>query len=236
MMDQNILNYARIELTRALLDNSGRTKGQLQAFAENPPADKNRNPRKPVHVVELEDGRGGIRQVKAENSALYVLETRSRRRPMPPINDFEFAAAPWRRAVNSLCQHEQAWVRYCYGYDLTFSLQRDICEIIWQQQQKHLPAGLLDKTRRRLVSLVWLAAQEVAAQRGNETYKCYAGAALARLMSIGRSTWLRVYAPHWQRMKLSASALDEAALTNTLAHLVLIRDSTAGHVGVNLQR
>lgn len=207
-----MLNYARIELARALVDNSGRTKGQLQAFAENPPADKNRNPRQPVHVVELE----GNRWVKAENVAVYVLETRSRRRPMPPINDNEFAAASWRRAVNALSPCDQAWIRYCYGFDLSFHLQRDICEIVWQQHQKHLPDGLLNKTKKRLISLVWLAAQEVAAQLGNESYKCYAGAALGRLMSVCPSTWLRVYAPHWQLMKEAVFALDETALIHTL--------------------
>ncbi|MDK9373409.1 bacteriophage antitermination protein Q [Lelliottia sp. V106_10] len=208
----NMLNYARIELARALVDNSGKTKGQLQAFAENPPADKNRNPRQPVHVVELE----GDRWVKAENGALYVMETRSRRRPLPPINDIEFAAASWRRAVNALSPRDQAWIRYCYGFDLSFQLQREICEIIWQQQQKHLPDGLLNKTKKRLVSLVWLAAQEVAAQQGNESYKCYAGAALGRMMSVCPSTWLRVYAPHWLRMKEAVIALDETALIRTL--------------------
>ncbi|HCD7552995.1 TPA: antitermination protein [Citrobacter farmeri] len=212
-MHENLLNFARIEITRALVDNSGRTKGQLQAFNEHPPADKNRNPRQPVHIIELE----GDRWVKAENGAVYVMETRSRRRPMPPITDHEFAAAPWRRAVNSLCQRDQAWIRYCYGYDLKFSLQRDICKAIWDQHQRHLPAGLLNKTRKRLVGLVWLAAQEVAAQQGNDTYKCYAGAALARLMDVGRSTWLRVYAQHWQQMKELAQELDRRALVDTLA-------------------
>jgi len=146
-MDENLLNYVRLELTHALRDTSGKTKGQLEAFSENLLADKNRNPRKPVHTVELDDGRGGTRSVKAENSALYVLETRSCRRPMPPINDYEFAAAPWRRAVNLLPEHEQAWLRYCYGFDLTFRYQTLICEAVWNGHQQHLPAGLLQKTK-----------------------------------------------------------------------------------------
>lgn len=153
-MNPQLVEYARIELTRALMDTLGKTKGQLQAFSENPLADKNRNPRKPVHVVELEDGKGGTHAVKAENSALYVLETRSRRRPMPPINDNEFAAAPWHRAVNSLTEHEQAWLRYCYGFDLTFRYQTLICEAIWNGHQKYLAAGLLKKTQKRIVSLI----------------------------------------------------------------------------------
>lgn len=215
-MTPQMLEYARIELTRALMDTSGKTKGQLQAFSENPLADKDRNPRRPVHVVELEDGKGGTRIVKAENSALYVLETRSRRRPLPPINDFEFAAAPWRRAVNFLPEYEQAWLRYCYGFDLTFRYQTLICEVIWNGHQKYLPAGLLNKTKKRLISLIWLAAQDVAATRSNDTYKEYAGAALARLMSVNPSTWLRVYAPHWAHFKRAFDELDTGALQHTL--------------------
>lgn len=217
-MNPQLLEYARVELTRALTDNSGKTKGQLQAFSENPLADKNRNPRRPVHTVELDDGQGGTRSVKAENSALYVLETRSRRRPLPPINDYEFAGASWRRAVNSLSEHEQAWLKYCYGFDLTFRYQTLICEVIWNGHQKYLPTGLLNKTKKRLISLIWLAAQDVAATRNNKTYKEYAGAALARLMSVNRSTWLRVYAPHWAHFKRAFNEMDTVALQNTLEH------------------
>ncbi|HEM8064362.1 TPA: antitermination protein [Enterobacter hormaechei] len=213
-MDPQLIEYARIELTRALMDNSGKTKGQLQAFSEHPPAEKDRCPRKQIHMIEFEDGR----KVKAENTSLYVLETRSRRRPLPPINDYEFAGASWRRAVNSLSEHEQAWLKYCYGFDLTFRYQTLICEVIWNGHQKYLPAGLLNKTKKRLISLIWLAAQDVAATRSNKTYKEYAGAALARLMSVNRSTWLRVYAPHWAHFKRAFDELDIGALQHTLEH------------------
>lgn len=211
-MNPQLVEYARIELTRALMDTSGKTKGQLLAFCEHPPAEKDRFPRKNIHMVEFEDGR----KVKAQNTSLYVLETRSRRRPMPPITDNEFAAAPWRRAVNSLPECEQAWLRYCYGFDLTFRYQTLICEVVWNNHQKHLPAGLLKKTKKRLISLVWLAAQDVAATRSNDTYKEYAGAALARLMSVNPSTWLRVYAPHWSHFKRAFGELDLQSLKHTL--------------------
>ncbi|WP_168404774.1 bacteriophage antitermination protein Q [Erwinia amylovora] len=216
-MNENLLNYARLELTQALRDTSGLTKGQLQAFAEHPPANKKRHPRKPLHLIDLEDGQGGIRKVTAENTALYVLESRSRRRPLPPINDDEFAAAPWRRAMNTLPEHEQAWLRYCYGFDLTFRYQTLICEAIWKGHQQHLPAGLLKKTKKRLISLVWLAVQEVAAARNNDTYRECAGAALARLLNVNRSTWLRVYAPHWAKFKAASNTLDQCALKSVLA-------------------
>lgn len=218
-MDLQLLEYARIELTRALIDNSGKTKGQLQAFCEHPPADKDRNPRKPIHVVELDDGRGGVRCVKAENSAVYVLETRSRRRPLPPINDNEFSAAPWRRAVNMLPEHEQAWLRYCYGFDLTFRYQTMICEAIWNGHQHALPPGLLKKTKKRIISLVWLAVQEVAAQQMNDTYKQYAGALLATHLGVSRSTWCEVYAPHWKMLKSAVELLDLESLSSVLARM-----------------
>lgn len=35
-MTPQLLEYARIELIRALMDTSGKTKGQLQVFSENP--------------------------------------------------------------------------------------------------------------------------------------------------------------------------------------------------------
>lgn len=218
-MDPQLIEYARIELTRALMDNSGKTKGQLQAFCEHPPADKDRNPRKPIHVVELDNGRGGVRCVKAENSAVYVLETRSRRRPLPPINDNEFSAAPWRRAVNMLPEHEQAWLRYCYGFDLTFRYQTMICEAIWNGHQHALPPGLLKKTKKRIISLVWLAVQEVAAQQMNDTYKQYAGALLATHLGVSRSTWCEVYAPHWKMLKSAVELLDLESLSSVLARM-----------------
>ena len=212
-MNMQLLEFARIELTRALLDTSGKTKGQLQAFSENPPADKDHCPRKQVHMIEFDDGR----KVKALNSSLYVLETRSRRRPLPPINDYEFAAAPWRRAVNLLPEHQQAWLRYCYGFDLTFRYQTMICEAIWNGHQHALPPGLLKKTKKRIISLVWLAVQEVAAQQMNDTYKQYAGALLATHLGVSRSTWCEIYAPHWKMLKSAVATLDVKSLCNVLA-------------------
>ena len=62
-MNAQQLEYVRIHLRAALVDDSGGTKGQLEAVAEHPPADKYRNPRQQVHVVDFDDGRSGIRRV-----------------------------------------------------------------------------------------------------------------------------------------------------------------------------
>ncbi|MDZ7320727.1 bacteriophage antitermination protein Q [Kosakonia sacchari] len=212
-MNAQQLEYVRIQLRAALADDSGGTKGQLEAFAEHPPADKNLHPRKHVHVVELDNGRGGIRSVKAENTALYVLETRSRRRPMPPIRDIAFSSCAWRRAVLKLDISQQAWIRYCYGFDLNFSFQTEICSFIWDEYCKQFGDDKLQKrVIKRLVSLVWLAAQDVAAKNSNATYKEYAATALASMMSIERRAWYKTYAQPWREMKTIAGGLDLEAI------------------------
>jgi len=211
-MNTQLLQYARIELTTALMDLSGGTKGQLEAFSEHPPADKNHYPRQHIHKVQLE----GYKQVRSERSPTYALETRSRRRPAPPMKEFEFASCAWRRAVNALPAYQNSWIRYCYGFDLKFEHQKNICEAVWLAYQNNLPAGLLAKTKKRLISLVWLAVQDVAAKNKNESYKEYAGAALATLMEISRSTWCEVYSPHWKGLKLAVSELDSDSLIQVL--------------------
>ncbi|HGK4756519.1 TPA: bacteriophage antitermination protein Q [Enterobacter cloacae] len=128
-MNAQQLEYIRIQLRAALVDDSGGTKGQLEAFAEHPPTDKNLNPRKHIHVVELDNGRGGVRCVKAENSALYVLETRSHHCPMPPV----FSSCSWRRAVLKLDDSQQAWIKYCYGSNMKLYNQVIICKYIWNR-------------------------------------------------------------------------------------------------------
>lgn len=216
------LEYARTELRRALADYSGKTKGQLEAFSENPPAEKNRLTRKPIHTVELEDGKGGKRKVRAENTAVYALETRSRLRPMPPIDDEVYAASPWRRAVNQLSEHEQAWLRYCYGYDLDFRHQITLCEHVWREFQQCLPPGLIRKTQKRLSSLVWVAVQEIACSQSNSAFKKYAGALLASRLGVSRSTWSRIYAPHWEVLKTRVKRLDERAVNGALEKYIIL--------------
>ncbi|ADW76558.1 antitermination Q family protein (plasmid) [Rahnella aceris] len=211
-MNTQLLQYARLELATALMDLSGGTKGQLEAFSEHPPADKNHYPRQHIHKVQLE----GNKQVRSERAPTYALETRSRIRPAPPMKEFEFASCAWRRAVNTLPVYQSSWIRYCYGFDLKFEHQKNICEAIWMEYQKNLPPGLLTKTKKRLISLVWLAVQDVAAKNKNESYKEYAGSALATLMTVSRSTWCEVYSHHWQGLKLAVSELDNDSLIRVL--------------------
>lgn len=212
-MNAQDLEYVRIMLRAALVDDSGGTKGQLEAFAEHPPADKNFFPRNQVHMVDLDDGRGGVRRVKAENSAVYIMETRSRRRPLPPIGDRAFSSSAWRRATFTLNVSQQAWIKYCYGFDLHFRYQTEICRYIWDNFMNQLVGVKIQRrVQQRLIQLVWLAVQDVSTKNRNDTYKKYAGASLATLINVERSTWSRVYSQHWKKMKELVHELDVCAL------------------------
>ena len=225
-MNAQQLEFVRISLRSALLDTSGGTKGQLEAFAENPPADKSYHPRQHIHMVELDNGRGGVRRVKAENTALYVLETRSRRRPLPPINDSEFSSCVWRRAVMKLDKSHQAWVKYCYGFDLDYRYQTEICKYIWETFAAGLPdKKIQERKRKKLIALTWLAAQDNAAKNSNESFKERAAAVLARLMDVAYSTWSEVYAEPWDKMKQIAERLDANALKSVYRNVMAEIDS-----------
>lgn len=210
------LEYIRIKLRAALFDGSGKTKGQLQAFSENPPADKGIHPRKPAHFIEFDDGR----RVESQNSALYVMETRSRRRPLPPINDNVFNYCMWRRAVLTLEEGPQAWLRYCYGFDLSFSLQTAICKFIWEVfETKYCHKKQQKRVKLRLIALVWLAVQDVAAKNNNESFKEYAATSLAEMLSVHRDTWYQTYAEPWKIFKTIAQNLDESSLSEVLSEV-----------------
>ncbi|NYA45752.1 antitermination protein [Serratia fonticola] len=208
-MDTPQLEYVRSKLRSALPDYSGGTKGQLEAFSENPPADKNGLPRQRMHVVVLEGGR----RVKAENSCVHIMETRSRRQPMPPIDEFDYAHCAWRRAVRKLEDHQQAWLRYCYGGDLDFKFQEAICQHVWEAFEKaHSGVKMQKRVKLRIISLVWLAVQDVAAKNKNDAYREYAATTLANLLSVHRDTWYQTYSAPWQELKAIVADLDEGSL------------------------
>lgn len=64
-----------------------------------------------------------------------------------------------------------------------------------------------------MVRLVWISVQDVAAKRSNESYKEYAGAELARMISISRQSWNKSRSSRWDLLKLVVGRLDEAALS-----------------------
>ncbi|WP_447870694.1 bacteriophage antitermination protein Q [Serratia fonticola] len=90
-----------------------------------------------------------------ENSGVHIIETHCRRQPMPPIDEFVYAHCAWRRAVRKLEEHQQAWLRYCYGGDLEFKLQAAICQHAWEIYEKaHTGVKVQKRVKLRIISLV----------------------------------------------------------------------------------
>lgn len=90
------------------------------------------------------------------------------------------------------------------------------CKYVWEEYERKLTVKLQGKVKKRLISLVWLAAEDVAAKNKNESYTEYAGAALGNLMSISQQCWWKTYASHWSWLKAEFSKLDEEALKAVL--------------------
>lgn len=219
-MNAQQMEYVRIQLRGALADDSGGTKGQLVAFAEHPPTDNNLNPRKQIHVVELDNGRGGVHRVKAENSSLYVKETRNRRRPMPPIRDKTFSSCAWRRAVLKLDATQQAWLLYCYGHNLDYQKQIKICEKIWWKLSSEEDLTTKQqRVKRKISALVWLAVQSISAENGNVNCKRYAGTLMASLLTVSRQTWMCTYSYYWKRLLFLVKDFDSACLREVASHV-----------------
>ena len=94
-----------------------------------------------------------------------------------------------------------------------------MCEYVWKTYQKYTGENSLqERVVKKLIGSVWLAGQEIAATRNNETYKDYAGAALARMVSADRSTWFACLFRALGRVKGRFTQLDESALAMALEY------------------
>lgn len=207
-MNQQYIEYLRGCVSTALADRrSG--KGQLDALNGSAMTRTTAHPRKRLRIVQLEG-----RNVCAATDAMHCTETRSRRKPMPPIDPITYGTASWRRALGHLEPHQEAWIRYCYGYDLNYDYQVMICQNVWNEYRATLTGKrTTEKARRRIESLVWLAVQSYAATCGFvEVLRKYNDSELAELSGVSKSTWSENYRHHWLGLIACVASLDSSAL------------------------
>lgn len=215
-MNAQQLEYVRIQLRAALADRSGRTKGQLEALAEHCLYNAKPTSRNRIHQIELVDGLKGV----THNAQLIISETRHGTKANPLINDADFNSSKWRRAVMRLNKLQASWINYCYGLNLDFNVQTYICEKVWMCYQDKTDMHRMQKrVVIKTLPLVWLAVQEVASAQKNDEYREYAGAVLANMMCINKSTWGRVYSPQWKLLKEIVREIDESSLFQVTKNL-----------------
>ncbi|TKI02154.1 bacteriophage antitermination protein Q [Martelella alba] len=196
------IEYIREKLTAALADIQGLTKGQLTAFEELP---LTRTTRYKRHRPR--EGR-----VCSERDPIYCPETRVRKCAPAPIDPLTFAMSSYRRAVGELKSYEVAWIRYCYGGDLEYTYQIQICQYIWSEYRKETAGQkITEKVRSRLASLVWLAVQ-TSVWHFTARGRAYGTAELAMLVGVSKSTWSETYSRHWAGLMGICRKLDEWAL------------------------
>ncbi|WP_162939879.1 bacteriophage antitermination protein Q [Pectobacterium parmentieri] len=212
MMNQQYLEYIRGYVSTALSDIQKMGVGQLGAFEGAGIIRTTKFPRKPQRIVALEG-----RNVCAITDGIHCTETRSRKRPAPPIDPITYETSSWRRAVSELEPHHSAWVYYCYGNDLNYEYQKSICLHVWGEYKTMLTGKrTTEKVRRRIESLVWLAVQAHAAKCGCVlVYRKYNDSELAELSGVSRSTWSENYKHHWDGLSEMISQLDSDSL-NTI--------------------
>ncbi|GLW38492.1 antiterminator [Pectobacterium carotovorum subsp. carotovorum] len=211
-MNQQYLEYIRGNVSTALSYIQKEGAGQLGALEGAGIIRTTKYTRQRQRIVAL-DGRN----VCATTDAMHCPETRSRKRPAPPIDPITYGTASWRRAVNELEPHHTAWVRYCYGNDLNYEYQKAICVHVWNEYKPTLTGKkTTDKVRRRIESLVWLAVQRYAATCGCVfVSRGYNDSELAKLSVVSRSTWSENYRHHWDGLTEIVSELDSESL-NTI--------------------
>jgi hypothetical protein len=207
-MNNQFLQYVREMLMVATADLHGKTKGQLQAFAENPGTCVDRFKRKRPKIEDEVTGK----MLTVYSDPIPGAETRCRKQPMPLIEPSLFSTASWRRALMALDEPERAWLSYCYGHDLTWSNQVAMVEWVWEAFKESLGCKkMAGKTLHRLRALAWLAVQDAGSElMGRE---CIQHQRLAMITGVSKPTWSESYSPHWLAMREIVMHLDRKSLS-----------------------
>jgi hypothetical protein len=206
-MSQQYLQFIREELMIATADLSGRTKGQLVAFAESGMARTDRLKRK--RRTMLDEMTGDV--IAIYGDPVPGTQTRGKGSSVALIEPVQFCTASWRRALTTLDNHERAWLSWCYAGDLTFAHQMAIARWVWAEFKAGMGGKRVTaKTMKRLQALVWLAAQDVKSElAGRDVYQ-YAD--LAALVGVAPDNWSKNYVDYWETLLATVEQLDRHAL------------------------
>lgn len=208
-MNAQALEFVRQRLTTATADLSGSTKGQLVALAENCMFTDERYPRKPLKVEDPETGK----LITVWNQPVPGNQSRAKGKTIVPLLPVEYSTASWRRAVATLDGHQHAWIRWCYATDTNYSHQQMITLWGWHHFSTQMVGKkLAKKTRDRVRSLVWLAAQDVARELHGGAAAIYQQQQLAMLSGVTPPNWAKNYARHWDALRAIFFSLDKTAL------------------------
>lgn len=205
-MNQQYLEYVRGAVSLALADIHGQSKGQLVAFEGSALARTTRFMRQRVRTVVLDD-----RKVCPATDPMHCTETRTRKKPFPPLDELTYCTSSWRRAISVLDMHQEEWIRYCYGDYNYHDKQLLVVPYIWERFSEQCSARISKKVKLRLQSLTLLAVQVVASEIKGFP-KEYTHTRLAELSGVSKSTWSETYSVHWNQLLSLVETLDAGSL------------------------
>ncbi|MDV2903094.1 bacteriophage antitermination protein Q [Phytobacter diazotrophicus] len=206
-MNEQFLQYVREEIALATADFSGRTKGQLVALVEQLQLTHERYLRKRQFIVDEVTGK----KIMLRNPPVPGKQSHAKGTSIPQVIPVEFSTASWRRAIFKLEDAESAWVKWNYLHDTDFSLQTVIVQHGWQLFSETIKGRrIAGKTKEKLKTLIWLAAQDVKEQlAGRETYL---NEDLAGFVGVAPDNWTHNYRDYWRAMRGVFLSLDRYSL------------------------
>ncbi|MGG5964896.1 bacteriophage antitermination protein Q [Salmonella enterica] len=206
-MREQYLEYIRQQLTVALADFSGATKGQLQAWLENAQFVTGTFGRKRIRIKDEVTGKW----YTLDNPPVPGKQSLAKGVSIALLLPVEFGTASWRRAVLSLPEHQKAWAMWIYGENTRFEYQTEVTRWAWGEFRKQPnKRRVAAKTMGRLKTLIWLAAQDVKAEMaGRVTYEYKF---LAEMVGITPKSWSKSFTVHWCNMREIFYRLDREAL------------------------
>lgn len=167
------------------------------------------NFRRPSTVIEI-DGKN----IRVPAQTIHATEVKKYKCSSVLISETDFRHLRWSRAVKQLCEHEHAWVNYCYGGKLDFDFQIIICRYVWSAFEKFLCEQKL-KLRKNTITLLhnltWLIVQNCVYQIKNYKY-LYNQTQLALLSKKSLSSWQHHYSQHCNYLNSICNQLDREAL------------------------
>ncbi len=206
-MNVQYLQYVREQLIVATADLSGATKGQLVAFAENAMFTATPRSRSRVKVINPANGK----LVNPSNPPIPGQQSRAKGSHIPLVQPVEFSTASWRRAVLSLEEYQKAWLLWCYAENIPTECESTILLYAWREY-RNLPSEkrVADKTVQRMKGFILMAAADTKNKIHGEEEVSQTN--LAEVMGVSRSTWSKVYQPHWLKFKAIFEKVDNDAL------------------------
>lgn len=207
MMNVQYLQYVREQLMVATADLSGATKGQLMAWLENAQFDTGTFKRKKPRVKDSVTGK----TITLDNPPIPGKQSRAKGSHIPLVQPVEYSTASWRRAVLSLDEHQKAWLLWCYAENIPTECEAAILLHAWREYSS-LPheKRVADKTVQRMKGFILMAAADTKNKIHGEAEISQTN--LAEVMGVSRSTWSKVYQPHWLKFKAIFERVDSDAL------------------------